>query len=251
MPSSSQYRSPPGTPGGIPTTGAASPGRPGPVQAPPPVTVTNVLPCPLPCPLPGPVVVWTTTALCTNPLRCEKPMLGPAGPMKVSEKNHASWVSFRRIAETPSPPAQSAQSDWSEYAIHCASRAAGSGAVAAGSGSGAFGIRTGRLVLLIVGAAGWCGSGASQVSAMATPAAPPAATPASSRPRRRRRERPGGWSFSWSVVALEAMRLWFPGVDQEDGRGGRPPAEGQVERLHEPRHIVVPSAGDGDAAEAA
>src|ERR1700689_2461230 len=105
MPSSSQYRSPPGTPGGIPTTGAALPGPPGPVQAPPPVMVTNVLPCLLP----GPVVVWTTTALCTNPDRCEKPMVGPAGPMNVSEKNQASWVSLRRIAETPSPPAQSAQ----------------------------------------------------------------------------------------------------------------------------------------------
>src|SRR5580693_2665683 len=143
MPSSSQYRAPPGTPGGTPTTGAASPGRPGPVQAPPPVMVTNVLP--------GPVVVWTTTALCTKPLRCEKPMAGPAGPMNVSEKNHASWVSLRRIAETPSPPAQSAQPERSEYATHCASRAAGSGA--AGSGSVAFGIRVGRLVLLIAGAA--------------------------------------------------------------------------------------------------
>src|SRR6202451_2499353 len=167
MPSSSQYRSPPGTPGGIPTTGAASPGRPGPVQAPPPVTVTNVLPCPLPCPLPGPVVVWTTTALCTNPLRCEKPMLGPAGPMNVSEKNHASWESLRRIAETPSPPAQSAQPERSEYAIHCASRAAGSGSVAVFSvpvfSVAAFGIRAGRLVLLIAGAAGWCDSGTSQV----------------------------------------------------------------------------------------
>src|ERR1700691_1633322 len=137
MPSSSQYRAPPGTPGGSPSSGAASPGPPGPVQAPPPVMVTNVLP--------GPVVVWTTTALCTNPLRCEKPMLGPAGPMNVSEKNHASWVSLRRVAETPSPPAQSAPSEWSEYATHCASSAAGPGPGAAESG--AFGITTGRLVL--------------------------------------------------------------------------------------------------------
>src|SRR3984957_2610742 len=219
MPSSSQYRSPPGTPGGIPTTGAAAPGRPGPVQAPPPVMVTNVLPSPV-------VVVWTTTALCTNPLRCEKPMAGPAGPINVSEKNQASWVSLRRIAETPSPPAQSAQSDWSEYAIHCASRAAGSGSVAAFSVA-ALGIRTGRLVLLIAGAGGWCGSGARQIRAVASPAACAAATPASSRPRRRRRGGAGGWA--WSVVASEAcaMRLWFPSVDQEDGRGGRPPAEGQ------------------------
>src|ERR1700721_2866620 len=125
MPSSSQYRSdaPPGTAEGGPTTGAAFPGPPGPVQAPPPVMVTNVLP--------RPVVVWTTTALCTNPDRCEKPMVGPAGPMKVSEKNQASWVSLRRIAETPSPPAQSAQPERSEYATHCASRAAGSGTGAA------------------------------------------------------------------------------------------------------------------------
>src|SRR6202167_1751885 len=141
MPSSSQYRAPPGTPGGSPTTGAASPGPPGPVQAPPPVMVTNVLPGPVPVLN----AVWTTTALCTNPLRCEKPMVGPAGPMNVSEKNHASWVSLRRIAETPSPPAQSAQSERSEYATHSASRAASSGA--AESGAGAFGITTGRLVL--------------------------------------------------------------------------------------------------------
>jgi len=108
MPSSSQYRSdaPPGTADGGPTTGAALPGPPGPVQAPPPVMVTNVLP--------RPVVVWTTTALCTNPLRCEKPMVGPAGPMKLSEKNQASCAEFSRMAETPSPPAQSAQVEWSE-----------------------------------------------------------------------------------------------------------------------------------------
>ena len=57
----------------------------------------------------GPVVVWTTTALCTNPLSFEKPMVGPAGPMNVSEKNQASCEEFSRMAETPSPPAQSAQ----------------------------------------------------------------------------------------------------------------------------------------------
>ena len=68
--------------------------------------VTNVLPLLL--------AVWTTTALWTNPDRCEKPMAGPAGPMNVSEKNQASWVPLRRIARTPSPPAQSAQVDWSE-----------------------------------------------------------------------------------------------------------------------------------------
>src|SRR5580658_11329438 len=108
MPSSSQYRSdgPPGTADGGPTTGAALPGRPGPVQAPPPVMVTNVLP--------GPVVVWMTTALCANPLMREKPMAGPAGPIYVSEKNHASCEEFSRMAETPSPPAQSAQVEWSE-----------------------------------------------------------------------------------------------------------------------------------------
>src|SRR5579863_1221052 len=101
MPSSSQYRvDKPGVADGGPTTGAALPGPPGPVQAPPPVMVTNVLPVA--------VVVWTTTALCTNPLRFEKPVAGPAGPMNVSEKNQASWVLLRRIAETPSPPAQSA-----------------------------------------------------------------------------------------------------------------------------------------------
>ena len=82
------------------------PGRPGPVQAPPPVTVTNALPCP--------VRVCTTTALCANPLICEKPVVGPAGPMKVSEKNQASWVAFSRMAEAPSPPAQSAQPERSE-----------------------------------------------------------------------------------------------------------------------------------------
>src|ERR1700757_574123 len=109
MPSSSQYRSdaPPGTADGAPTTGVALPGPPGPVQAPPPVMVTNVLPRPVPVLS----TVWTTTALCTNPLRCEKPVVGPAGPMKVSEKNQASCEEFSRIAETPSPPAQSAQPD--------------------------------------------------------------------------------------------------------------------------------------------
>ena len=103
MPSSSQYRSG-GTSdpaGGAPTTGAASPRPPGPVQAPPPVRVTNVLP--------GPVMVWTTTELCTKPLMREKPMVGPAGPRYVSEKNQASCEEFSRMAETPSPPAQSAQ----------------------------------------------------------------------------------------------------------------------------------------------
>src|SRR5579864_5756558 len=103
MPSSSQYRSdaPPGVADGGPTTGAALPGPPGPVQAPPPVMVTNVLP--------RLVLVWTTTTLCTNPLRSEKPMVGPAGPMNESEKNQATCEEFSRLAETPSPPAQSAQ----------------------------------------------------------------------------------------------------------------------------------------------
>ena len=73
------------------------------MQAPPPVTVTNALP--------GLVRVCTTTALCANPLMCEKPVVGPAGPMKVSEKNQASCEEFSRIAETPLPPAQSAQPD--------------------------------------------------------------------------------------------------------------------------------------------
>ena len=41
-------------------------------------------------------------------------MAGPAGPMKVSEKNQASCEEFSRMAETPSPPAQSAQVEWSE-----------------------------------------------------------------------------------------------------------------------------------------
>jgi hypothetical protein len=44
----------------------------------------------------------------------EKPLVGPSGPMKVSEKNQASWVAFSRMAETPSPPAQSAQPERSE-----------------------------------------------------------------------------------------------------------------------------------------
>ena len=68
------------------------------MQAPPPVTVTNAMP--------WPVRVCTTTALCANPLMCEKPVVGPAGPMKVSEKNQASCEEFSRTAETPSPPAQ-------------------------------------------------------------------------------------------------------------------------------------------------
>ena len=76
------------------------------MQAPPPVTVTNALPCL--------VRVCTTTALCANPLICEKPVVGPAGPMKVSEKNQASCEEFSRMAETPSPPAQSAQPERSE-----------------------------------------------------------------------------------------------------------------------------------------
>ena len=41
-------------------------------------------------------------------------MVGPAGPIVVSEKNQASCEEFSRMAETPSPPAQSAQLDWSE-----------------------------------------------------------------------------------------------------------------------------------------
>ena len=41
-------------------------------------------------------------------------MVGPAGPMNVSEKNQASCEEFSRMAETPSPPAQSAQVEWSE-----------------------------------------------------------------------------------------------------------------------------------------
>ena len=52
-------------------------------------------------------------------------MAGPAGPMDVSEKNQASCEEFSRIADTPSPPAQSAQVEWSEYATHSASSAAG------------------------------------------------------------------------------------------------------------------------------
>src|SRR5579859_4721428 len=108
MPSSSQYRSdaPPGTAGGGPTTGAALPGPPGPVQAPPPVMVTKELPVP--------VVVWMTSELCVNPLSWLNPMVGPAGPMEVSEKNQASCPELSRTAETPSPPAQSAQLEWSE-----------------------------------------------------------------------------------------------------------------------------------------
>src|SRR6476469_1942946 len=108
MPSSSQYRSAdtPDAVGGDPTTGAASPGRPGPGQAPPPVRVTNVLAVP--------ERVWTTTELCRNPDKCEKPVLVPAGPREVSEKNQASWEEFSRMAETPSPPAQSAQLAWLE-----------------------------------------------------------------------------------------------------------------------------------------
>ena len=73
MPSSSQYRSdgPPGAAGGA-TTAAARPGRPGPVQAPPPVMVTSELA--------WPTVVWITTELFTKPLMCENPVAGPAGP---------------------------------------------------------------------------------------------------------------------------------------------------------------------------
>src|SRR6266498_2781512 len=75
MPSSSQYRSAdtPDAVGGDPTTGAASPGRPGPGHAPPPVRVTNVLP--------APVLVWTTSELCMNPDSREKPVVGLAGPV--------------------------------------------------------------------------------------------------------------------------------------------------------------------------
>ncbi len=68
MPSSSQYGSdcPPGTAGGAPTTGAALPGRPGPVQAPPPVMVTNVLPGLVPAWM---TCDWMTIELCANPDR--------------------------------------------------------------------------------------------------------------------------------------------------------------------------------------
>ena len=74
MPSSSQYRSfgAPGACGGRTTEDAGPTAWPGAVQAPPPVMVTNRLP--------GPVVVWTTTELCRNPLIREKPEAGPAGP---------------------------------------------------------------------------------------------------------------------------------------------------------------------------
>src|SRR5581483_7818043 len=94
-------------------------GRPGTLHAPPPVIVTNVLP--------EPASVCTTTELCRNPLEREKPACGPAGPRSVSEKNQASWDELSRMAATPSPPAQSAQVERSEYASHSLSRAAASG----------------------------------------------------------------------------------------------------------------------------
>ena len=73
MPSSSQYRSAdtPDPVGGGPTTGAASPGRPAPGQAPPPVRVTNVLP--------GPDVVWTKSEIpgALQPYMGEQVRIGP------------------------------------------------------------------------------------------------------------------------------------------------------------------------------
>jgi hypothetical protein len=56
----------------------------------------------------SPEVVCTTTELCTTPLVCDRPMLGPAGPRNVSAKNHATCDELSLIAVTPSPPAQSA-----------------------------------------------------------------------------------------------------------------------------------------------
>ncbi len=55
-----------------------------------------------------------TTRLCTNPLSSDKPMSGPAGPSELSEKNHAICDELSLTAETPSPPARSAQVEWSE-----------------------------------------------------------------------------------------------------------------------------------------
>ncbi len=72
-------------------------------------------------------MVWITTELCRNPLDREKPVEGPAGPRKVSEKNQAICDELSDMAETPSPPAQSAQPARSEYTAHSSSSAAGSG----------------------------------------------------------------------------------------------------------------------------
>ena len=130
--------------------------------------VTNVLP--------GPAVVWMTSELCANPLSWLKPVVGPAGPMDVSEKNQASCEEFSRIADTPSPPAQSAQVEWSEYATHSASSAAGPPAAP---------LMPNGLSLRAVaaGPGEWPRAGTSQASAMPSPAAIPMASPASSRPR--------------------------------------------------------------------
>jgi hypothetical protein len=80
--------------------------RPGSAQAPPPVSVTNLAR--------WPAVVCTTSELFMNPLERENPMADPAGPRKVSEKNQAICVALSLTADTPSPPAQSAQVERSE-----------------------------------------------------------------------------------------------------------------------------------------
>src|SRR5256885_6378293 len=119
MPPSPQYRpaGPPGAAGGA-TTAVARPGRPGPVQAPPPVMVTSELA--------RPAVVWITTELFTKPLMCENPVAGPARPREVTEKKQAGWGGTRRAGETPAPPAQSAQ--WGRVEMAAPPAAPGAGA---------------------------------------------------------------------------------------------------------------------------
>src|SRR5256885_15528444 len=98
MPPSPQYRpaGPPGAAGGA-TTAVARPGRPGPVQAPPPVMVTSELA--------RPAEVWITTELFTKPLMCENPVADPRRPAKVREKKHVSSEGLCRIGGAASPPA--------------------------------------------------------------------------------------------------------------------------------------------------
>src|SRR5579871_1816085 len=88
------------------TTGIAWLGWSGEPQAAPPVAVTSLF-------WVG-VSVCMTTRLCTKPLDSDRPMSDPAGPSELSEKNQAICDGLSLIAETPSPPARSAQVDWSE-----------------------------------------------------------------------------------------------------------------------------------------
>ena len=180
MPSSSQYRSAdtPDAVGGDPTTGAASPGRPGPGQAPPPVRVTNVLPAP-------------GTGLDDHRVVQE--------PGQVRETGVGSGRAEIGVGEEPGE-LRGVQPDGGDPVTAGPVGAAGVVGVvgplassAAGSGSAdtpgapAAGTTTGGWVLYTTGRGGWPRVEIIQPSAMPTPATIPMTRPPTSSPRLRRR----------------------------------------------------------------